>query len=266
MKNIKQYEVFEALTETLTEDQIDWLNECAPGLWSVNPATGLVDVDGDFYCDQQNLTDFEGVRFGQVNGNFFCSFNDLASLEGAPQTVESFFCHNNRLTSLKGAPQTVKHFDCADNKLANLEGAPRTVGRNFTCRKNQLTSLEGSPRTVGGYFSCIENLLKSLEGAPLTINGNLYCNSNQLTSLEGAPRTVGGYLYFEDNPISEKTLESIFNLMQKGKSYQQALEEFWPEMDNDDRTLIYKDHSSLTQEEIRKYQALTAINKIKRYL
>jgi hypothetical protein len=58
--------------------------------------------------------------------------------------------------------------------------------------------------------------------------------------------------------------------MKKGKSYQQALTEFWPEIDdNDDRILMYKDlkdHSSLTPEEIRRYDALTTVNRIKNYL
>jgi hypothetical protein len=54
--------------------------------------------------------------------------------------------------------------------------------------------------------------------------------------------------------------------MKKGKSYQQALEEYWPKMNNDDRILMYKDHSSLTPEEIRRYEAMATVNRIKNYL
>jgi hypothetical protein len=54
--------------------------------------------------------------------------------------------------------------------------------------------------------------------------------------------------------------------MKKGKSYQQALEEFWPKMDDADRILMYKDHISLTPEESRKYQALATVSRIKNYL
>ena len=266
MKYVKQYSVFEASAKTLTEDQIDWLNECPAGRWHLNPSTGLVDVDGDFDCRGQGLEDFEGVRFDHVEGYFFCGKNQLTSLVGAPQTVKSFFCDNNRLTSLKGAPQTVEHFDCEYNQLTSLKGSPQTVGGNFSCRKNQLTSLVGAPETIDGGFSCGFNKLTSLEGAPLTINGHFYCNDNLLTSLEGAPATVGGTFYCEGNTVSEEALASIFNLMKNGKSYQQALEEHWPEMDNEDRTLMYKDHSSLTPEEIRKYQALDTVNRIKNYL
>jgi hypothetical protein len=54
--------------------------------------------------------------------------------------------------------------------------------------------------------------------------------------------------------------------MQKGKSYQQALEEYWPNMDDEDRVLMYKDLKDLTPDEIRRYDALTTVSRIKNYL
>ena len=183
MQHVKLFEDFSS-QEALTEEQIEWLNSCTAGSWKLNQSTGLLDVDYNFHCAQQNLTDFKGVRFGHVKGDFYC------------------------------------------------EG-------------NQLTSLEGAPQTINGYFDC---------------------DNNQLTSLEGAPQTVRGEFYCDDNPVSEETLSSIFALMQKGKSYQQALEECWPNMDDKDRALMYKDHSSLTPEEIRRYEAMATVNRIKNYL
>jgi len=230
MKHVKLFEAFR--TQSLSEEQIEWLNGCTRGSWKLNPSTGLIDVDvdfgdfGDFNCAQQNLTDFKGVAFGHVKG--------------------SFRCGNNQLTS--------------------LEGAPQTVGGGFYCNGNQLTSLEGAPQTVGGYFICTDNQLTSLEGAPQTVGGSFDCQGNQLTSLGGAPQTVNGSFDCNNNPVSEETLSSIFALMQKGKSYQQALEEYWSNMDNDDMALMYKDHSSLTPEESRKYKALATVNRIKNYL
>ena len=182
MRHVKLFEDFSASTSP-TEDQIEWLDRCTTGKWSLNHTTGLIDV-GSFNCYQQDLTDFKGVAFGHVSG--------------------SFSCYNNRLTSLEGAPQT-----------------------------------------VDGYFLCAEN---------------------RLTDLKGAPQTVGTIFHCNDNPVSEKTLASIFSLMKKGKSYQQALEEFWPKMDDADRILMYKDHISLTPEESRKYQALATVSRIKNYL
>jgi len=204
MRHVKLFEDFSTST-SLTEDQIKWLDRCAKGTWKLNPLTGLIDVDGNFNCYQQDLTDFKGVAFGHVSGGFYCHNNQLTSLEGAPQTVGwSFYCHNNQLTSLEGAPQTVNwDFYCDDNQITSLVGAPQTVGKSFVCR---------------------------------------------------------------NNPVSEETLSSIFALMQKGKSYQQALEEYWPNMDNDDRALMYKDIKGLTPDEIRSYQALATVSRIKNYL
>ena len=208
---------------TLTEEQIGWLNECTLGSWKLNELTGLVDVDGEFNCMEQNLTDFKDVKFGHVSGDFHCGLNQLTSLEGAPQSVRCFYCHGNRLTSLNGAPQT-----------------------------------------VGKYFYCNDNLLTSLAGAPQTVT-DLYCHRNQLTSLEGAPLSISN-LHCHCNPVSIKTLESVFEVMKSEKSYQQSLMEYWPEMDNDDKALLYKYHISLSPKEINIYKALEICAGLRGYL
>jgi len=225
MKYVKLFEDFSS-QETLTEDQIEWLDRCAKRGWNLNQSTGLVDVNGDFSCVQQNLTDFKGVAFGHVKG----------------------------------------YFDCHVNRLTSLEGAPQTVGLDFNCNNNQLTSLDGAPQTVVRDFSCRNNQLTSLEGAPQTVNWDFYCDNNLLTSLEGAPQSVVGGFSCHDNPVSEETLSSIFALMKKGKSYQQALEEHWPKMNSEDRALMYKQMPNLPPEEVRKYQALATVSRIKGYL
>ena len=128
MKHIKLFEAFS--TQSLTEEQISWLDECARRSWSLNPSTGLVDVDGSFNCAEQGLKDFKGVAFGHAKGNFICTDNQLTSLVGGPQTVGgSFVCSSNQLTSLVGAPLTFHgHFFCESNPLKSLEGAPERVG------------------------------------------------------------------------------------------------------------------------------------------
>ena len=96
MKNLKTYsQLFESVGE-LTPEQIEWLDSCTQGTWTLNPQTGLVDVKGDSDCSDQELTDFKGVRFGVVSGDFYCRDNQLTSLEGAPQEVGGdFSCNNN---------------------------------------------------------------------------------------------------------------------------------------------------------------------------
>ena len=183
MKHLIPFRIYEAQTTSgLTKRQEQFLNKYTFGTWSVNPSTGLVDVQGDFNCSNERLESLLDISFGHVSGNFYCFNNQLTSLEGAPQTVSGhFFCSRNQLTSLKGSPQTVDgHFYCYKNKLTSLEGAPQTVYGDFRCYNNQLTSLEGAPQTVGGYFSCYNNQLTSLEGAPQTVGGYFTCDEFQL--------------------------------------------------------------------------------------
>jgi hypothetical protein len=153
MKHLLPFRIYESQTTSgLTEEQQEFLNKYTEGTWSVNPTTGLVDVQGDFNCSSERLKSLLDIHFGHVVGNFNC--------------------YDNRLTSLAGAPQTVGgNFNCYNNKLTSLEGSPQTVGGDFNCFFNDLKSLEGAPQTVGGNFDFSPNDLKSLEGAPYTING-----------------------------------------------------------------------------------------------
>jgi len=127
MKYLKTYQLFEAKTG-LTPRQEAFLNQFTKGTWSYDPATGLVEVKGDFDCSNKKLEDFEGVKFGKVGGDFVCRENKLTSLEGAPQRVDGDFdCMYNELTSLKGAPKEVGgDFVCGTFKLEqgewNLKG------------------------------------------------------------------------------------------------------------------------------------------------
>jgi hypothetical protein len=109
-------------------------------------------------------------------------------------------------------------------------------------------------------------------GAPHSVGANFYCNNNPLTSLEGAPQTVyGDFIYYNrglarNNQLSTNTIKGIFALMKKGESYQKALEEYWPEMVEEDKVLMYKEMPNLSPEDVRKYKALATYGSIKNYL
>jgi hypothetical protein len=241
MKHLKTYRMFESSVE-LTPEQIEWLDKCTNGngTWQLNPQTGEVDVEGDFGCNMQGLSDFNGVRFGRVKGDFHCSDNQLTTLVGAPQDAgRGFYCDYNQLTTLEGAPQKVKgDFDCENNQLTSLEGAPREVGGSFYCRDNQLTSLEGAPQEVRGDFRG---------------------HKNQLTSLEGAPQEVGGDFICYHNPVANETLKRIFGIMKKGKSYLKAVESLWMKIPLEDQTLLYRpEFEWIGPDEVRKLDALRA--------
>jgi len=222
MQHLQPFALFEARAfGTLSKRQEAFLDRHTRGTWSLNPATGLVDVQGKFDCSGRGLESLYGIQFGQVTGDFWCNSNLLTSLAGAPQKVGgSFFfvrnqltdlegapqtvggefkCYCNQLTSLAGAPQTVGGgFDCDYNRLTDLAGAPQKVRKDFQCLGNLLTSLVGAPQTVGGGFDCDYNRLTDLAGAPQKVRKDFQCSGNLLTSLVGAPQTVGRYFYCDE--------------------------------------------------------------------
>ena len=218
MRHIKKYNQLFENQQELTQEQKDWLDECTfDGSWSVNPQTGLVDVNGTFSCEGQILRDFKGVRFGDVVGDFACSANSLTS----------------------------------------LEGAPHSVGVDFHCHDNQLTSLEGAPQKVGGDFDCSHNSITSLEGAPREIGGDFVCNDSQLVSLKGAPQEVDGYFYFSGNPISEDAIMDIIQTMNdRGITLEEAVSECWSDLEDEDKLYLAKHNPDLSPEEKGGYQAL----------
>jgi hypothetical protein len=211
VKHLRSFSLFEArasrLPSGLTPDQESFLNLYTQGTWSVNPTTGLVDVQGNFNFYRKRLKSLQGISFGHVNGDFYCGNNRLTTLAGAPTTVGgSFNCAYNQLTTLAGAPTTVgRGFYCGSNQLKTLAGAPTKVDGRFHCVDNRLTTLVGAPTTVGGGFYCDYNLLTTLEGAPTTVDGYFYCGNNRLTTLAGAPTTVSGNFSCEENQLT--TLE-----------------------------------------------------------
>ena len=92
MKYLQSFSLFESRTPgTLTPEQEEFLNRNTKGTWSVNPSTGLVDVQGSFLCSKQRLKSMYEIRFGTVTEDFYCNVNQLTTLEGAPETVEGNF-------------------------------------------------------------------------------------------------------------------------------------------------------------------------------
>ena len=120
--------------KNLTQEQIDFLNDCTSWKWKLNSDTGLIDVDGSFHCDHKNLDDFKGLRFGKISGYFSCKYNKLKTLDGSPREVG-------------------EGFDCDHNNLKTLDGSPIEVGGNFTCMRNPLISLEGASLKIEGSFT-----------------------------------------------------------------------------------------------------------------
>jgi hypothetical protein len=93
-----------------------------------------------------------------------------------------------------------------------------------------------------------------LEGAPAIVGGYFYCGNNQLISLKGAPVIADGYFYAGDNPVGYVTLLTIYDIMSDGYSYPEALSQYWAEMPDVDKDLMYADNPDLSDDEKRGYE------------
>jgi len=163
-RHILPFSLFEShLNENLDlEDQMEFVNHYTSfsydgePTWEYDDSSGVFNIDGDFKCHDERLTDFQGVRFGKVGGNFYCYDNRIKSLDGSPQEVDGdFWCSSNKLTSLAGGPEKVGGtFDCSDNPLISLEGAPKEIGEYFTSSYFELAGSQWNPK---GYMSILKN-------------------------------------------------------------------------------------------------------------
>jgi len=246
MRHIKKYNQLFEDSQELTQEQKDWLDEgCKRGIgyWEINSETGLIDVKGNFRCDNRNLTDLKGVRFGHVTGYFNCAENQLGSLAGAPYYVGvSFFCNNNLLES--------------------LEGGPQHVGGGYYCSTNRLRSLVGAPRKINDDFNCFNNLLTSLKGAPEIIGDTFNFSNNNVTDLEGFPNRIKFRIISADNPISELAFDLIDDTIGGGKlSLEEAVSKDWESFPEEDKNYLYKYNNNLSQEEKNYYAALGRFKK-----
>jgi hypothetical protein len=165
-------------------------------------------------------------------------------------------------SSVELAPEQIEWLDkCTEGtwQLNSRTGLVDVDG-SFHCDDQGLSDFKGVRfGKVGGYFSCHYNQLTSLVGAPQKVGRGFSCRNNQLTTLEGAPRKVGVGFYGEDNPVSEKTLESIFGIMEIGKGYLESVEYLWAGIPLEDQALLYRpEFEWVVDDEKRKLDALRA--------
>jgi hypothetical protein len=171
----------------LRQKQIDFLDEYTVGSWSVNPATGLVDIDGDFLYEdfpREVKYPLRGLRFEKVTGDFIFE---------------------------------------PSSYMTDLDGFPQRVGKNFSCSRCHVESLKGGPIEVGGSYRCSFNKLKNFEYAPKTIPGDFVARFNHdLESFDGLPKYIGGDLRLEDgNPwqmeLDVRKLITVYKSEIKGR-------------------------------------------------
>jgi len=83
----------------------------------------------------------------------------------------------------------------------------------------------------------------------------------------GAPREVEGYFYCDNNPVPERTLKSIFSLMQEGASYEESLRRKWKRYSHKLKSLLYRaEYQWIPQEEHKMLSALNKVNSVLKWI
>lgn len=140
---LKTYKMFESMQDGVTPEQRELLNASCQiyqknnklvqpeDAWWVNPATGLVDVGGNFVLKQGWTGGLLGIKFGRVNGYFNVTAAGLEDASELPREIGT-------------------HLNASDNKFRTLEGIGK-VGKTIEVDNNLLVSLEGmTPELLGG--------------------------------------------------------------------------------------------------------------------
>ena len=78
---------------------------------------GTWHAHGDVFFGACRLSSLEDLKISIVDGDFSCQNNKLTNFEGSPKIVHGDFrCWNNNITSLEGAPKEVGRDYIYDNK------------------------------------------------------------------------------------------------------------------------------------------------------
>jgi len=106
--------------------------------YTINP-DGSIDVDGVVNLSVEGLTKLP-LKFNKINGDFWCDNNEITSLEGSPIEVNNgFYCYSNKLTSFKYTSKIIRGtFNCEWNNIKTFEYFPSYVKNRFYCSGNPI--------------------------------------------------------------------------------------------------------------------------------
>ena len=84
----------------------EWLDEMGIENYTINDDL-TVDVKGNVRIFHQSLTEIP-IQFGVVDGNFYCDYNNLTSLKGCPRYVTKVYnADHNKINTLKYVPEEI---------------------------------------------------------------------------------------------------------------------------------------------------------------
>ena len=186
---LQSYRVFESMQNGVTPEQRALLNASCQfyqknnkmvrpeDAWWVDPATGLVNVGGNFLLMQGWTDGLLGIKFGKIGGYFNVNGAGLESASELPREIGT-------------------HLNAEDNKFRTLEGIG-LVKKSISVDGNLLVSLEGIEKDLLGEFNHILPtgiFLSKVQGAARNPVRSAFLRDDLEEVLSGKATWTGIYL------------------------------------------------------------------------
>ena len=186
---LQSYQMFESMQDGVIPEQRALLNASCQfyqknnkmvrpeDAWWVDPATGLVNVGGNFLLMQGWTDGLLGIKFGKIGGYFNVNGAGLESASELPREIGT-------------------HLNAEDNKFRTLEGIG-LVQKSITVDGNLLVSLEGIEKDLLGEFNPILPtgiFLSKVQGAARNPVRSAFLRDDLEEVLSGKATWTGIYL------------------------------------------------------------------------
>jgi hypothetical protein len=173
---LKTYRMFESMQDGVTSEQRALLNASCQyyqknnqgvqpkDAWWVDPATGLVNVGGNFILKDKWTEGLIGIKFGKIGGYFNVNGAGLESASELPREIGTHLnAGGNKFRTLEGIGYVEKSISVENNLLVSLEGLTEDLMGSSTRLLHQKIRNDRNPVRSGFLRDDLEDVLSGKE-------------------------------------------------------------------------------------------------------
>ena len=171
---LQSYQMFESMQDGVTPEQRALLNASCQyyqknnkgiqpkDAWWVDPATGLVNVGGNFIIKDRWTEGLLGIKFGKVGGYFNVNGAGLESASELPREIGTHLnAGGNKFRTLEGIGLVKKTISVENNLLVSLEGLTKDLmGSSTQLRHQKITMADRNPVRSGFLRDDLDEVLR----------------------------------------------------------------------------------------------------------
>jgi len=174
---LQTYKMFESMQDGVTPEQRALLNASCQyyqknnkgvqpkDAWWVDPATGLVNVGGNFILKDKWTEGLLGIKFGKIGGYFNVNGAGLESASELPREIGTHLnAGGNKFRTLEGIGFVRKSISVENNLLVSLEGLTKDLmGSSTQLLHQKITMVDRNPVRSGFLRDDLEDVLSGKE-------------------------------------------------------------------------------------------------------